>query len=235
MLSEKEEEMLEAVWTAGEIRSFSVDAIRKQCVVEFSDDDLAGLEARAMIVRNADKILFTKEGKLLAQGVIRRHRLAEVLVTSILKLKQAEMEEIACKVEHSLLPEVEEAICTLLGHPEICPDGKPIPKGRCCHNGVTRVGRVVMSLRELKQGESGKITFIKPGSHSNLHQLISLGLHPGVLVTVQRTLPAFCIRLEHTELALDEEIASNIFVWRVGGDEQVAAPKISQRHPSTGA
>ncbi|MBI5538278.1 MAG: metal-dependent transcriptional regulator [Deltaproteobacteria bacterium] len=221
MLTEKQEEMLEAVWVAGETKCFSLDAIRKRCAVEFTDSDVAELERTGVIVRNADKILFTQEGKHLAEGVIRRHRLAEVLLSSILRLKESEMEEVACKVEHSLQPEVEQAICTLLGHPEVCPDGTPIPRGRCCTNGV-KLERVVVSLRELKPGESGKITYIKPGTHSNLHLLISVGLHPGALLTVQRKLPALCIRLENTELAIDEEVAKDIFVWRITVDNPVA-------------
>jgi len=32
------------------------------------------------------------------------------------------MEKVACKGEHRLEPEVEESICTLLGHPGVCPD-----------------------------------------------------------------------------------------------------------------
>ena len=147
---------------------------------------------------------------------MRRHRLAEVLVSSILRLKDSAMEEVACKVEHSLDPEVEESISTLLGHPEICLDGKPIPKGRCCRKNLKTVGNTVVSLAELKPGERGKITYIKPGSHSNLHQLISMGLQPGIAVTVHRTNPAFCVKYENTELALDKEIAKNIFVWRLG-------------------
>jgi len=125
------------------------------------------------------------------------------------------MEEVACKVEHSLAPEVEESICTLLGHPEVCPDGKQIPAGRCCKKDLKVIDNMVVSLIELKPSESGKITYIRPGSHSNLHQLISMGLQPGVAVSVHRTSPAFCIRFENTELALDEEIAKNIFVWKV--------------------
>jgi DtxR family Mn-dependent transcriptional regulator len=73
----------------------------------------------------------------------------------------------------------------------------------------------VVSLSELKPSESGKITYIKPGSHSNLHQLMSFGLQPGVVVTVHRVNPAFCIKYENTELAIDEEIAGNIFVWKI--------------------
>ncbi len=100
-------------------------------------------------------------------------------------------------------------------HPEVCPDGKPIPKGSCCEHGTKVVSNIVVSLDQLHPAERGKITYIKPGSHSNLHQLISFGLNPGVAVTVHRKSPAFCIKFENTELALDEEIVKNIFVWRV--------------------
>ena len=214
-MNEKFEEILEAIWGASENNRYSIDSIRKRCAIEFTDQDLHDLEQEGMIVLNDEKVLFSNEGKNLAEGIIRRHRLAEVLVTSILKMKSAEMEKIACQVEHCLLPEVEESICTLLGHPEICPDGKPIPKGRCCDRGLKVVNNTVVSLAELKPGEKGKITYIRPGSHSNLHQLISFGLNPGVMVTVHRKSPAFCIKFENTELALDEEIVKNIFVWRL--------------------
>lgn len=214
-MNEKFEEMLEAIWVASESGLYSLDAIRGRCAIVFTGQDLSDLEGEGMIIQNDGEILFTNEGKVLAEGIIRRHRLAEVLVTSILKMKSLEMEKIACQVEHCLLPEVEESICTLLGHPELCPDGKPIPKGRCCDRGQKVVNSTVVSLAELKPGEKGKITYIKPGSHSNLHQLISFGLTPGVMVTVHRKSPAFCIKFEHTELALDEEIVKNIFVWRL--------------------
>ncbi len=215
MLTEKQEEIMEAIWCAGENRNYSLEAVRKQCVIDFSASELKPLEELGLIVTNADKILFSSTGKQLAEGIMRRHRLAEVLVSTVLKLKNSAMEEVACQVEHCLAPEVEESICTLLGHPEVCPDGKPIPKGRCCKKRLKVVSNIVMGLDKLKPREKGKISYIEPGSHSNLHQLISLGLHPGIVVLVHRTSPAVCIKFENTELALDKEIAKNIFVWKI--------------------
>jgi DtxR family transcriptional regulator, Mn-dependent transcriptional regulator len=220
MLSEKQEEIMEAIWTSAENKKYSIEAIREKCTETFSNEELDELEEKELIVKTADKVLFSNEGKTIAEQIIRRHRLAEVMVTSILKLKKAEMEDVACKVEHCLLPEVEESICILLGHPEICPDGKPIPKGKCCASGLKVVDNTVMSMADLKPGQRGKITYIKPASHSNLHQLISFGLNPGVKVSVHRTTPAFCIKFENTELALDKQIAENIFVWRLNGEPE---------------
>ncbi|MCD6272132.1 MAG: metal-dependent transcriptional regulator [Deltaproteobacteria bacterium] len=218
MLTEKQEEIMEAIWCAGEHRNYSVEAVRKNCVIDFTALELAVLEEMGLIVTNADKILFSSTGKQLAERIMRRHRLAEVLVSTVLKLKNSAMEEVACKVEHCLEPEVEESICTLLGHPEVCPDGKLIPRGRCCKKRLKVVNSVVIGLDKLKPREKGKISYIEPGSHSNLHQLISLGLHPGIVVSVHRTAPAVCIKFDNTELALDKEIAKNIFVWKIDSD-----------------
>ena len=215
MLSEKQEEIMEAIWGAGENSMHSIEAIKKRCVVDFSEEDLLELEKQGLIVSSSDKILFSSQGKSIAEAIMRRHRLAEVLVSSVLKLKNSSMEEVACKVEHCLAPEVEESICTLLGHPGVCPDGKPIPMGKCCRKRLKVIDNIVVSLNELRPSEKGKITYIKPGSHSNLHQLMSIGLQPGIIVTVHRTNPAFCIKFENTELAMDEELARNIFVWKI--------------------
>jgi DtxR family Mn-dependent transcriptional regulator len=214
MLSDKLVEIMEAIWCAAEKNLSTPDAIQESCTVVFDETDIDDLEQRGLITKSGETIVFTKNGKTEAEGIIRRHRLAEVLVSSILKLKKAEMEAVACQVEHALLPEVEASICTLLGHPELCPDGRPIPRGACCRNLQKTVSTTVVSLAELKAGESGRITYIKPENHANLHQLLSFGLQPGVTVTIHRKTPALCIMFENTELALDLNIARNIFVWK---------------------
>jgi DtxR family Mn-dependent transcriptional regulator len=214
MIHERHEEILEAIWVAREKKKASTQAIRDNCTIQFSEQELTDLVHNKLILQSNGEVHYTHEGERLAEGIIRRHRLAEVLVTSILKVKKSRMDEIACEVEHSLQDAVEESICTLLGHPEICPDGKPIPPGSCCRNQSREIVNTVTSLIELVPGEQGRITYIKPGSHSNLHQLLSFGLNPGVTVTVHRISPAFCIKYENTELALDPEIVKNIFVWK---------------------
>lgn len=214
MINQRHEEILEAIWVAREKKKCSVDDIQGNCAIDFTLKEIEDLHKAELIVLNENEAHFTHKGEKLGEGIIRRHRLAEVLVTSILKVKKAKMDEIACEFEHSLQDEVEESICTLLGHPEICPDGKPIPPGPCCRNRSKEILNTVTSLIELTPGEQGRITYIKPGTHSTLHQLLSFGLSPGVTVTVHRTSPAFCVKYENTELALDPEIVKNIFVWK---------------------
>lgn len=213
-ITETHEEILESLWKAGENGEHHLTNVKAFCAVDFSDDDLAVLVSNRLITRDGDRLLLTDEGRAKAEKIVRRHRIAEVLVISILKHKSGEMERIACEVEHNLQPEVEEAICTLLGHPEFCPDGKPIPRGACCKKRTRDVSQAVVSLDKLNPGESGKVTYIKPASHSILEQLISFGLSPGVIVTMTQNKPVYCVKFEQTELALDREVVRNIFVWK---------------------
>ncbi len=85
----------------------------------------------------AQTVALTSRGLDLAEGIIRRHRLAEqLLMDSFGMLDQRDVEAEACKFEHILSAEATERICTFLGHPTHCPHGKAIPPGACC--GVPR-------------------------------------------------------------------------------------------------
>lgn len=213
-MKEKHEEILEAIWKSAEHNEHSIDAVKKGCDVDISDSDFSELERQNLIVSNQGKIVFSDAGEKAAEKIVRRNRLAAVLLNSILKIRNSKMEELACKIEHTLLPEVEEAICTLLGHPQLSPNGKPIPRGICCEKGAITVSNVVINLVELKPGEKGRVSYIRPSDHAQLHQLLSFGVSPGVEVVVHRTVPTLCIKFENTELALDREIAKNIFVLK---------------------
>lgn len=208
------EEILEAIWKAEEIGEQTLSAIRDKCPDEISDGDLEFMEQRELIARKGDKLVFTDQGKELAKNVVRRHRLAETLFASVLKLDAERREIIACEVEHALLPEVEEAICTLLGHPTVCPDGKPISPGKCCTSGRTTTPALVVNLTQMEPGTRGRITYIKPKSHQRLHRLTSFGLTAGTVIELHQTSPAFCIRFEGTELAIDRDVAEDIYVAR---------------------
>jgi putative ABC transport system ATP-binding protein len=77
-------------------------------------------------------VLFTSHGESRAREVIRRHRLAERLFYETFGLGLDALDENACKIEHTLGPEVTEKLCVFLKHPKTCPHGSPIPPGVCC-------------------------------------------------------------------------------------------------------
>jgi DtxR family Mn-dependent transcriptional regulator len=72
-------------------------------------------------------IELTREGQEMAESIIRRHMLAERLLTDILKLDWADVHDEAHRVEHAISPLIEKQILALLDNPETCPHGNPIP------------------------------------------------------------------------------------------------------------
>ena len=115
MLTEKQEEIMEAIWCAGENENYSMDAIKERCVVDFTEEDMAELETEGLIVRDADKIMFSSAGKLLAEAVMRRHRLAEVLVSSILRLKILPWRRLPARLSTAWLPKLKNPFAHCLG------------------------------------------------------------------------------------------------------------------------
>ncbi len=75
----------------------------------------------------------TPVGTQRARDVVRRHRLAERLFKDTFSIDESEVHTQACKFEHIISPELDQRICTFLGHPKTCPHGNPIPPGDCCN------------------------------------------------------------------------------------------------------
>lgn len=69
----------------------------------------------------------TESGREQAESIVRRHALAERLLTEILGLGWSESHEEAHMVEHVISPKVEQRLMTVLGNPLTCPHGNPIP------------------------------------------------------------------------------------------------------------
>ena len=72
-------------------------------------------------------VRLTAAGTVLAERVVRRHRLAERLLTDILGLSWADAHQEAGRWEHVISDAVEAAIINLLEDPTTCPHGNPIP------------------------------------------------------------------------------------------------------------
>jgi putative ABC transport system ATP-binding protein len=81
---------------------------------------------------NAGDVYLTEAGSRRARDVVRRHRLAERLFTDTFAIEDAEAQVQACRFEHIITPELDQRICSFLGHPKTCPHGNPIPPGSCC-------------------------------------------------------------------------------------------------------
>ena len=79
------------------------------------------------------QVQLTPGGSRRARAVVRRHRLAERLFKDTFAVEDSELDNQACKFEHIISPELDQRICSFLGHPKTCPHGNPIPPGECCN------------------------------------------------------------------------------------------------------
>jgi DtxR family Mn-dependent transcriptional regulator len=207
-ITEDAQEILEKLW-------ISIIEDKKKFVGSNELSDKAAInnlkELQHINIKNGN-ISLTKRGELAAKKVIRRHRLAERLLSDVLDIRGAGMESSACKFEHILSLDVAENICTLLGHPKVCPHGKSIPPGKCCKEGTEVAKKVVSSLSRLHKGDMGRIAYIVTKNHKNLHKLISMGVLPGMDVEIIQTYPSYVFQVGNTQVAVDSNIADDIFV-----------------------
>ncbi|MFP4498158.1 MAG: metal-dependent transcriptional regulator [Vulcanimicrobiota bacterium] len=210
------EELLEKIWNLQEL-----DKNRKSCLEKDGNNEellkeLENLIQEKLVVLKDDIIDFTEEGKASARDIVRRHRLAERMLNDLFDINKEKMEAQSCEFEHILSEEVTDSICAFLGHPTTCPHGRPIPPGECCKNSGTVLRPLIVPLSGLMPGEKGRITFIANKDKHCLQRISSLGIVPDSIVQLIQKLPVMVIQVDHTEIALDSSIISDIYVKRVG-------------------
>ena len=89
---------------------------------------VARMERDGLLHLAGDRQLALSEtGRMLATRVMRKHRLAECLLVSVINLPWEEVHIEACRWEHVMSESVERRIFELLGRPDRCPHGNVIP------------------------------------------------------------------------------------------------------------
>ncbi len=89
---------------------------------------VARMERDGLLTVEGDRHLqLTAEGHSLAMRVMRKHRLAERLLTDVIGLDWELVHEEACRWEHVMSETVERRLLELLDHPTESPYGNPIP------------------------------------------------------------------------------------------------------------
>ena len=137
-------------------------------------------------IDGASVISLTDDGRRLATTVVRRHRLAERFLTDVLELSWAEAHHEAGRWEHIISPSVEAALNRVLGDPNTCPHGNPIPGTDYTKpEGALPLAEVgvdaeftVQRIPEALEFEPGQLAFLEDG-----------GLLPGRVGTVLSCAP----------------------------------------------
>lgn len=207
------DEHIEQLWYMKEGGKDSIDTIKTALSENFDVAIIDKLSSEEMVelTEQGNKIALTKKGEDYARHLIRAHRLAERLLYDVLG---GDYESAACEFEHTVTAELVDSICILLGHPRACPHGMPIPQGQCCKRSARTAQSSVVPLVELDVGQSARVAYINCKSDQQLHKIDSLCIRPGAVVTLHQRYPTYVIECEGSNIAMDEEIVSNICVWR---------------------
>jgi DtxR family Mn-dependent transcriptional regulator len=124
------EEYCEAIW---ELKEDDVDVIQARVAERLMvsrpavSEMIKRMQSEGFVALEGTTINLTSKGRELAEQVVRRHRLAERLLTDILGLPWADAHLEAGKWEHVISEPVERAINRVLDNPTTCPHGNPIP------------------------------------------------------------------------------------------------------------
>jgi DtxR family Mn-dependent transcriptional regulator len=205
------DEVLERLWYAQE----DGRAVHTVADLKLNGDSPLALEeliSAKLVRRHEDRLDLTTEGAERARGIVRRHRLAEILFTQVLEVDSGDAEASACEFEHILAERVVDRVCTFLGHPPACPHGHAIPPGSCCAVYSKKVEPLITRLVDLPVGASGSVVFIAPKSVSRLNKLAAFGVVPGTLVRLVGKKPSVVLACGQTSIAVEEEIGREIYV-----------------------
>ena len=156
------------------------------------------------------RIALTTEGRRLALGLIRKHRLLERFLADLLELPWARVHEEACRLTPVLSDDIADGLARLLGHPASCPHGNPIPGAD-----GTLAAETAIPLSRLAPGQSGIIVRIEREEPELLKYLAALGLFPQTKVEVEEVAPfggPLLILVGSSRYAIGRKVAARIFV-----------------------
>ncbi len=193
---------------------------------------VARMERDGLVRVEGDRQLaLTADGRQQATRVMRKHRLAECLLVSVIGLPWEEVHIEACRWEHVISDNVERRLVELLDYPVRCPHGNVIP-------GLTELGvpddaskradaataeaDIAMTALAIPRAEQVTVSRISEQVQSDaalMLRLKDIGIQPGREVTLAATDNG--VRVTGAETAgevgavLPVDIASHVFVTRL--------------------
>ncbi|MFF3852709.1 metal-dependent transcriptional regulator [Micromonospora sp. NPDC002575] len=179
---------------------------------------VARMERDGLLTVEGDRHLaLTPLGRTSAVSVMRKHRLAELLLVNVIGMPYEEAHEEACRWEHVMSDAVEKRVYDLLNRPTRSPYGNPIP-------GLEELG----TPEQPTDRSDGERNLAFPGLTGTvvvrricesvqtdadvLRQLHAAGVDPGATVTVAQERDGVSIDRSGDRVRLPREVASRVFV-----------------------
>lgn len=181
---------------------------------------VARMERDGLVIVAGDRHLeLTGVGRSRAVSVMRKHRLAERLLSDVIGLEWELVHAEACRWEHVMSEEVERRLIEVLNHPTTSPYGNPIP-------GLDELGLAdapaaeekLIRLSDLPNGALHAVVVRRLAEHIQtdpevIGRLREAGVVPDARVTVETKPGAVLITVPgHNGFELSEEMAHAVQV-----------------------
>ncbi len=182
---------------------------------------VARMERDGLLVVEPDRtISLTQRGGALATGVMRKHRLAECLLTEVIGLEWDKVHDEACRWEHVISTDVERRLVEILHSPSRSPYGNPIPGLRELGIDVddTPFTQGVIALSRLvKSGEvvTAKLVRMSENVQANselIEVMSNLELRPGAVFTARLVPHGLDVRTDAGTCLIDDAASELLFV-----------------------
>jgi DtxR family Mn-dependent transcriptional regulator len=171
------------------------------------------LRAEGYVHIDGRALTLTDKGRATAESVVRKHRLAERLLTDVIGLEWHRAHLEAGRWEHVISDEVEERLVQLLGNPGTCPHGNPIP-------GAPPTRQPQVALADAEPGDHVRLERVTEQVELDTDALAYLGNHgftPGADAFVREKAPdgTLILELGRSTIAIGRVMAHQMFVARV--------------------
>jgi DtxR family transcriptional regulator, Mn-dependent transcriptional regulator len=192
-------------------------------------ETVARMERDGLLRVEGDRQLaLTADGRAQAMRVMRKHRLAECLLVSVIGMPWEEVHIEACRWEHVISDNVERRLVELLGYPVRCPHGNVIPglaelgvpdDASRRADAATADGDIMMIAAAGRGGEHVVVRRISEQVQSDpalMLKLKNIGIQPGREVTLAASGNGVRVtsgdRVGVVDAELPAEIAAHVFV-----------------------
>ena len=178
---------------------------------------LKRLSKQGMVEVGSDKeVNFTPKGRELGEAVVRRHRLAERMLTELLGVDWHMAHAEAHRLEHAISPYVETRLAEALGYPKTNPFGQPIPGYSDNINAPP-----TKPLIRTHEGESTVVERVPEEDYRLLEYFDKSGIRPGAQIEVKEVAPykgTITLILGGEEVVLGIEVAEKVLVRAQTGE-----------------
>jgi len=215
LVTQSEENYLKAIYHLGKQGSISVstNAIAERMHTKASSvtDMLKKLADKKFVdYKKYQGVSLTKEGRIIAANVVRKHRLWEVFLVEKLNFSWDEVHEVAEQLEHIKSQKLINEIDAFLEFPTHDPHGDPIPD----KNGNLQKSQKIF-LSQVNQSVNCFCVGVKDSSDNFLKYLDKNRIAIGTALEVLTKEPfdeSMTIKINNSELTISKEIANNIYV-----------------------